>query len=99
MIRPGTLVLVLLVGGNAGTCLGQQILQTPMASTKINVVRGAPFSAEVVVDSSQGLADGNRIVRKTTAVLVRDGQGRSRREQSRLGIQTPPDTKESIVFI
>src|SRR5205085_3538810 len=36
------------------------------------VVKGAPYSAEAVTESVQTLADGNRIVHKTTAQVYRD---------------------------
>jgi len=45
-------------------------------------VKGAPYSAEAVTDTVQTLADGNRIVRKSRATLYRDGEGRTRREQT-----------------
>ena len=41
---------------------------------------GAPYSADTVVEGFQLLADGNRIVRKTTGKVYRDGEGRVRRE-------------------
>ncbi len=44
------------------------------------VVKGAPYSAEAVTETTQTLADGNRIVRKTTAATYRDSEGRTRRE-------------------
>jgi hypothetical protein len=44
------------------------------------VVTGAPFSAVAVTETTQTLADGNHIVRKTQANLFRDSQGRVRRE-------------------
>jgi len=44
-------------------------------------MKGAPYSAETVVESSQTLADGNRISRKTTGWVYRDGEGRTRREE------------------
>lgn len=44
------------------------------------VVTGAPYSAEAEVEFVQTLADGNRIVRRTTSAVHRDGQGRTRRE-------------------
>ena len=47
-----------------------------------NVVKGAPYSAESVTEMVQTLADGNRIVRKNTASIARDGKGRTRREQT-----------------
>lgn len=45
-------------------------------------VKGAPYSAEAVTESIQTLADGNRIVRNTKALVYRDSEGRTRREQS-----------------
>jgi hypothetical protein len=46
------------------------------------LVKGAPYSAQAVTESVQTLSDGNRIVRKTTAQLYRDTEGRTRREQT-----------------
>ena len=46
------------------------------------VVRGAPYSAEAVTETIQVLADGNRIARRSNARLFRDGEGRTRREQT-----------------
>ena len=47
-----------------------------------NPVKGSPYSAEAVTETTQTLADGNRIVHKSTAMLYRDSSGRERREQS-----------------
>jgi len=44
------------------------------------VVTGAPFSGVAVTESSQTLADGNHITRKTQSNVFRDGQGRVRKE-------------------
>jgi hypothetical protein len=44
------------------------------------IVKGAPYSAEVVSEFTQTLPDGNRIVRRNTGRVFRDGQGRTRRE-------------------
>lgn len=44
-------------------------------------MKGAPYSAESVVESNQTLPDGNRISRKTTGSVYRDGEGRTRREE------------------
>jgi hypothetical protein len=46
------------------------------------VVKNAPYSAEAVTETTQRLADGNRIARKNTAKLYRDSQGRTRREEA-----------------
>ena len=44
------------------------------------LVKGAPYQAEAVTEVVQMLGDGNSIVRKTTAAVYRDGEGRTRRE-------------------
>ena len=46
------------------------------------VVKGAPYSADAVTETTQTLADGNRIVRKNTAQVYRDSEGRMRREHT-----------------
>ena len=46
------------------------------------LVKGAPYTAQSVTESVQTLSDGNRIVRKHTAQLYRDTEGRTRREQT-----------------
>src|SRR5258708_789486 len=45
-------------------------------------VKGVPYSADAVTETTQTLTDGNRITRKTTASMYRDSQGRTRREES-----------------
>ncbi len=45
-------------------------------------VKNAPYSAEAVTESTQTLADGNRIVNQSSATVYRDGEGRERREQT-----------------
>jgi hypothetical protein len=45
-------------------------------------VKGVPYSAETFTETIQTLADGNRIVRRTTSLVYRDSAGRTRREQS-----------------
>ena len=46
------------------------------------VVKGAPYSAESVTESVQLLADGNRITHTSKSSLHRDGEGRTRRDQT-----------------
>ena len=47
------------------------------------LVKGAPYSAELLTESLQTLADGNRIVQRSTARVYRDSEGRLRREEDR----------------
>jgi hypothetical protein len=46
------------------------------------VVKGKPYSGRAITESTQMLADGNRITHRNEAVLYRDSEGRSRREQT-----------------
>jgi TonB family protein len=57
------------------------------------VVKGAPYSAEAVTESVQTLADGNRIVRKQSSQIYRDGEGRTRREYT-ISVLGPWATQE-----
>jgi len=43
-------------------------------------VQGAPYSATIVNESIQTLADGNRIVNRTSGATARDSQGRTRQD-------------------
>jgi hypothetical protein len=45
------------------------------------IVKNAPYTAEAVTETVRTLADGNRIVHKTTTLLARDGYGRTRQER------------------
>ena len=46
-------------------------------------VKNAPYSADVVTDHMQQLADGNRIVEHSSGRVYRDREGRVRREEDR----------------
>ncbi|MGH9592844.1 MAG: hypothetical protein ACRD5L_07110, partial [Bryobacteraceae bacterium] len=45
------------------------------------VVKGQPYMADAVTETTQTLSDGNHISRKETASVARDSEGRTRREQ------------------
>jgi hypothetical protein len=47
-----------------------------------DVVTAAPYTATAVTESTQVLADGNRIVNKNSSFVARDSQGRTRREST-----------------
>ncbi|HEX6185650.1 MAG TPA: hypothetical protein VFZ44_17310 [Pyrinomonadaceae bacterium] len=59
------------------------------------LVKGAPYSAQAVTESVQVLSDGNRIVRKNTAQVYRDTEGRTRRDQT-LGYIGPYSTAGDV---
>ena len=45
-------------------------------------VKGAPFSATSETEFTQTLANGSKITRKSVALMYRDGEGRTRRDQT-----------------
>jgi hypothetical protein len=47
----------------------------------VPAIAGAPFSAEATTEFTQMLSDGNRIERRFSTSLARDGRGRTRSEQ------------------
>lgn len=81
------LFLVLLcVSAFTQTALAQQgiapkVTAEIIATSSTTIVKGAPFSAESVSESTQVLADGNKISRTFTVRMYRDSDGRFRREE------------------
>jgi hypothetical protein len=64
-------------------------------------VKGAPYSAQFVSESTRTLANGTRISRNSTGAVYRDGEGRTRREMT-LGAVGPivvEDEPVPMVFI
>jgi len=64
-------------------------------------IKGSPYSAEEIRETTQALADGNRITQRTTGKVFRDSQGRFRREVAPLWASSPgtPNDSASIVTI
>jgi hypothetical protein len=63
-------------------------------------VKNAPFSADVTIESSRTLADGNHIRQTVNARVYRDGEGRTRREQAvNLNGLAPDANMQQMVFI
>lgn len=50
------------------------------------VVTGKPYSARSITESTQMLADGNRITQRNEAAIYRDSEGRTRHEQTLAGL-------------
>jgi hypothetical protein len=63
------------------------------------VVTAAPYTATATTESTQVLADGNRIVNKTSSFVARDSQGRTRRETDLHRIGTMQVDSPKMVFI
>lgn len=62
-------------------------------------VKGAPYTANAVTETTQKLADGNRIVNQTTAFLARDSEGRTRREENFAKVGTLHANAPKVVII
>jgi hypothetical protein len=63
-------------------------------------VKNAPFSADVTIESSHTLADGNHIRETVNAKVYRDSEGRTRREQAvNLNGLAPDANMRQMVFI
>ena len=65
------------------------------------VVKGAPFSADVTTETTMVLQDGNRIHQVSKLRFYRDGEGRTRREQSlnNLGSLASNTNLPPVIFI
>lgn len=64
-----------------------------------DLVTGAPYTATAVTESTQTLADGNRIVDKNSSFYARDSQGRTRREMTLHRIGTLDVNSPKTYFI
>ncbi len=64
-------------------------------------VKGQPYSAEAVNETTQTLADGNKIVTRSSTMIYRDSDGRERREETigKLGALGATGTPAKVVFI
>lgn len=63
------------------------------------VVTAAPYTATAVTETTQVLADGNRIVNKKSAFVARDSQGRTRREETLARIGPLSVDSPKLIFI
>jgi hypothetical protein len=65
------------------------------------VVAGKPYAADSITESTQVLADGNRITARNEARLTRDAKGRTRREQTLRGFGPGPASaaREPVTMI
>ena len=63
-------------------------------------VKNAPFSADVIIENSHTLADGNHISQTVNSKVYRDSEGRTRREQAvNLNGLAPDANMQQMVFI
>jgi hypothetical protein len=88
-------------GPPEGGMMGQGRFLGAEAGMPGRVVKNAPYSGDVVTESSQTLPDGNRIRQSSTVRVYRDSEGRTRREQSlrTLNGLAPNANLPQVVFI
>jgi hypothetical protein len=88
-------------GGEAGGPPMGGRLVGAVAGMPGRVVKSAPYSADVVTETSQTLADGNHVRQTSTARVYRDSEGRVRTEQSLggLGALGVNSSQRQVVFI
>ncbi|HKQ79319.1 MAG TPA: hypothetical protein VJ810_36835 [Blastocatellia bacterium] len=65
------------------------------------VVKRAPFSAEILTESTQTLGNGAKLTRRTTGMIFRDSEGRTRREMSAIiaGPFATSGDAQRVIFI
>jgi hypothetical protein len=71
-------------GGGRGTAVfhvGTTEILNVEPMDNVPAIAGAPFTADAVTEFTQMLSDGNRIERRFSTSLARDGKGRTRSEQ------------------
>ena len=77
-------IAIIALAGAAASA--QDMVKFEFAGTRVEfdgkTITGAPYSAQAVTETTQVLPDGNRITRKMSSLVARDGQGRTRREQN-----------------
>ena len=61
---------------------GQAMTSAFQMSFENKLVKGKPYSADIVQENTQVLGDGNRIVQRSTSFIARDSEGRTRQEIS-----------------
>jgi hypothetical protein len=81
------------------TLMKEKIWMAAELSYGTKPIKGAPYSAQAVKEIDQMLIDGNRIYRRTTSSIYRDSEGRTRNEQSPMGIGPFAAGDETLVFI
>lgn len=78
---------------------GADAFYLDMVPMNSEFVQNAPYTATATTQTTQVLADGNKIVRNETALLARDSQGRTRREQTVSKPGAAPGSEKKVVMI
>ena len=68
-----------------------RFLETDGLEFERKIIRGAPFSATLIIETEQTLSDGSSKTQKSVSLIYRDAQGRTRRDRM------PPDVSEAEI--
>ena len=79
---PAALTAVILAGTMFAQTTGEAVVISPTFVVEGRVVKGVPYSAQAVTVVKQTLATGSEITSQMTAMVARDAEGRTRREQT-----------------
>jgi len=72
---------------------------TTVLAAPMEVVTGAPYSAQVTTERLQVLVDGNRITQTSSGSVARDSQGRMRRDETLPGLTSASGDAPHMVMI
>jgi len=72
---------------------------TTMLAGPMGTVMGAPYSAQVVTERTQVLADGNRIQQNSMGSVARDSQGRIRRDEALPSLEGDRGESAHVIMI
>jgi hypothetical protein len=78
---------------------GDKVTMSYFAVSDSKPVAGAPYSATAITETTQVLADGNRIDNKMESQLARDGQGRTRRQETMSNVGPLATNAPKMAFI
>ena len=78
---------------------GDKVAMSYFAVSDSKPVTGAPYSATAITETTQVLADGNRIVNKMESQVARDSQGRTRRQETMSNIGPLATNAPKMAFI
>jgi hypothetical protein len=83
-MKTNKLILAALLAGLALPALAEEVPTTFTFSRDMGVrsIKNAPYSAQMVSERQQNLADGNQIAERHTTLAYRDSAGRTRQEVS-----------------
>ena len=81
-VRPAGRTAAAFRNGRRRPVLTEPAFSAPNWAGRGGWSKNAPFSADMVTETAQTLADGNHIKQTSTAHFSRDSEGRTRREQS-----------------